>query len=90
MTSYILNQLAGILTNALSSFVKEIKENDIEIQIFSGKIILSNLQLQPNLLVQFGLPLTIYDSIIGRIQISISLISPISSPIELTIDDIQI
>lgn len=86
MNSVIVN----LLNKILGSWVENLNTEQLNLSLFSGVVVLENLQLRQNIFQVLGLPFEISSSLIGKIQVKIPWSAWYSSPLSIEIKDVCI
>jgi hypothetical protein len=83
--------VSGILKKYLGQFIVGLDANNLGISVFSGKLKLENLQINPQALENAGLklPITIKSGVLGKLEIS-GLKNMTTKPVSVVIEDIYL
>jgi hypothetical protein len=82
--------VARALNEILGRFVDNFQTVDVRLAIWDGSLELHNLNLNPNLLQDLGLPLNVASSCIGSCTVSVPWHSLGQKPIHISISDVKV
>lgn len=71
-------QLAYYLNRYLGSYVYGLDPQSLKVSVFSGDVVLNNLQLKPSALADLNLPISVKSGLLGRLTIKV-IISGLAS-----------
>jgi vacuolar protein sorting-associated protein 13A/C len=78
------------LEEILGRFVDNFRAVDVRLAVWDGSLELHNLHLNPRLLQDLGLPLTVVSSSIGSCTVSVPWHSLGQKPIRISISDVKV
>ena len=65
-------QLAYYLNRYLGSYVYGLDPQSLKVSVFSGDVVLNNLQLKPSALADLNLPLSVKSGLLGRLTLKVA------------------
>jgi vacuolar protein sorting-associated protein 13A/C len=80
--------VSGLLQKYLGKYVKNFNTKDLDIALFSGKVVLKNLELRADALDELDLPLRVRSGFLGDLTLDIPFSSLGSQPVVVSIDRI--
>lgn len=66
-------QLAYYLNRYLGSYVYGLDPQSLKVSVFSGDVVLKNLQLKPSALADLNLPVTVKSGLLGKLTLKVRL-----------------
>ena len=81
---------ANILNRFLSVWVEDLNSEQLNLSIFSGKILLKDLKLKPDFLDILGLPFYLASGTVSSIQVKIPWKALYSSPLKVKVSDVVV
>ena len=82
--------IANILNRLLSVWVEDLNSEQLNLSIFSGRILLKDLKLKPDFLDILGLPFYLASGTVSSIQVKIPWKALYSSPLKVKISDVVV
>jgi len=80
--------VADIIAKYIGEYIKNLSSQQLKVNIFSGDVVLKNLEIKGEALQSFKLPLHVYKGIIGTLNLKIPWTNIKSQPVILEIDSI--
>ncbi|GAM25606.1 hypothetical protein SAMD00019534_087810 [Acytostelium subglobosum LB1] len=80
--------VADIIVRYIGEYIKNLSSEQLRINIFSGNVVLKNLEIKGEALQSFKLPLHVQKGIIGSLELKIPWTNLKSAPVILEIDSI--
>jgi hypothetical protein len=80
--------VASVLNKVLGDFVENLNADQLNISVFSGSVNLENLRIKQDAIDALGLPFSIKQGTIGRINVDIPWTSLSSSPLKIEVDKV--
>lgn len=65
-------QLAYYLNRYLGTYVNGLDPQSLKVSVFSGDVVLNNLQLKPTALAELNLPVSVKSGLLGRLTLKVS------------------
>ena len=82
--------LESVLNRVLGQYIENLDSKDLSVSIWGGDIQLSDINLKRDIFAQFKVPLDLIFGQIGDLHIKVPWKNLGSSPVEVTIENIQI
>ncbi|XP_071819504.1 intermembrane lipid transfer protein VPS13A-like isoform X2 [Apostichopus japonicus] len=82
--------IAGILNKYLAKYIKNLDSSNLDVGLLSGSVELTDLELKPEALAEFDVPLEVKASHIGRIYADIQWTGLFSNPLVVEVEDVFI
>ncbi|KAG7298889.1 hypothetical protein JYU34_017346 [Plutella xylostella] len=80
--------VAGFLNRLLGKYVEDLNTEDLNVGIFSGSVLLTDLKLKPEALFELDLPIDVKIGTVGRISIQIPWSSLQRAPVSVVVEDV--
>ena len=80
--------IASVLNRVLGEFIENLDANQLNISLFSGKVLLENLQIKKTLFDNMPIPFNLHFGKVGRIFLDIPMTGIFSKPLKIEISDI--
>ena len=82
--------LLNVLVSVLGDYVEGLTEENLKLGVWSGEIVLNNLQVNRSILQRLNLPVVIVHGSVKNLQVRIPWASLESNPVRITIDGIYL
>eukprot|EP01113_Clastostelium_recurvatum_P051147 TRINITY_DN9869_c0_g1_i1.p1 TRINITY_DN9869_c0_g1~~TRINITY_DN9869_c0_g1_i1.p1 ORF type:complete len:314 (+),score=86.57 TRINITY_DN9869_c0_g1_i1:66-1007(+) len=82
--------VADLLTTYLGDYIKGLNTENLKIGIWSGDVVLDNLELKPRALEHLDLPFTVKEGLLGRLTLKIPWNNLKNEPVIVTIDRVMV
>ncbi|KAL1920744.1 uncharacterized protein VTP21DRAFT_11379 [Calcarisporiella thermophila] len=82
--------VANVLNRFLGAYVTNLNVNQLNIAIWTGEVVLRNLQLKKEALDKFNMPVDVAEGFLGELVMSIPWSNLRSKPVRITIKDIYL
>src|SRR4051794_25119021 len=79
---------ATLLTKYLGNYVKELNKQNLKVSLGDGDAVLNNLELKPDALEEFNLPITVKAGYLGKLKLQIPWSNIKTQPAIVRISDI--
>lgn len=82
--------IANLLNRVLRDWVEDLNPEQLNLSIFSGRILLKNLKLKSDFLDILGLPFKLESGTVGQIEVKIPWKNWYSSPLDVKVSDLSV
>eukprot|EP00003_Mantamonas_plastica_P024283 TRINITY_DN4495_c0_g2_i2.p1 TRINITY_DN4495_c0_g2~~TRINITY_DN4495_c0_g2_i2.p1 ORF type:complete len:147 (+),score=27.23 TRINITY_DN4495_c0_g2_i2:61-441(+) len=80
--------VANILNQYLGQYVQDLNTDSLNIAVWSGDVVLKNLEIKKDCLDQFRLPISVIKGHVGEVKMTVPWSSLASSPVVLTFNNL--
>lgn len=81
---------ASILNGVLGKYIKDLDSSNLELGIFSGNVVLTDLELRDDALDDFHLPIEVTHGYVGEISLTIPWTNLYTEPLDMAVYDVYL
>eukprot|EP01133_Synstelium_polycarpum_P005870 gene5870-6788_t len=82
--------VAEVIDRFLGSFLQEVTKKQLKIGLFNGNVLLKNVEIKPEALRAFDLPVAVNRGVVGRLVIKVPWTSLKTDPVIIQLQDIYV